>query len=157
MSQQTELANNIDTSKTKTFHVILTRDRVALKDSGQVNGCGPESTSGAANGIAAWILGFKSSCNNHDKCYFDCQIYDAFGKNKANAKMFCDDEMYQNMVSSCYTESTYFFDSHCEANALITKALFLEVGAELIQAYDPQCEVGMEKWWKYKGSYDNNY
>ena len=80
--------------------VDLYRDRRG--DYGHDNGCGPAwSEWSGINDLAAWALRFGEQCTHHDKCYWDCQIFDAEGQDAEKAQKFCDDEMLAGMKSWC--------------------------------------------------------
>jgi len=81
--------------------VILFRDRMGKGDYGKTNKCGPDYTGGLPNDIASHYLGFEDQCNNHDKCYYDCQILDAVGGSYRDGFKFCDNEMYYEMSTLC--------------------------------------------------------
>ncbi len=76
-----------DQSKLAKFEAYLFRDR--SKDYGRVNKCGPEFLEHLGlNEFATDLLGFEEECNNHDKCYYDCQIFLASNSDPGAAQEF---------------------------------------------------------------------
>ncbi len=59
-------------------------------------------TEGPINDLNIFTLQFGNQCNQHDRCYWDCQILNALGGDTAKAQEFCDSEMYEGMKSTCY-------------------------------------------------------
>lgn len=99
--------DNHNPAKQAEFSTTLYRDR--SRDHGHVNGCGPQVTE-AINHIPTMLTTFEQHCFDHDKCYYDCNILEAFNNDKDKAQKFCDDEMLEGMKSSCYYRhgNTYF-------------------------------------------------
>ncbi len=109
------IKNNWNPGQQATFYSIIYRDRVKEGDYGAVKGCGPYWSQGIVGGsVIDWITGFESVCNNHDKCYDDCQIREAVAEAMAASgrsatisiiragQYFCDMEMKAAMDSICY-------------------------------------------------------
>ena len=85
--------NSANVQETAVFNAKLYRDRVKLGDYGETNLCGPQDGKDGYNLILTGINGFGDACNNHDKCYYDCQILAAVGDDYKKGARFCDDEM----------------------------------------------------------------
>ena len=85
--------NSANVQETAVFNAKLYRDRVKLGDYGETNLCGPKWGKDGLNLLITGINGFGDACNNHDKCYYDCQILAAEGDDYKKGARFCDDEM----------------------------------------------------------------
>lgn len=94
--------NDANVQATQVFNAKLYRDRVKLGDYGDTNLCGPAKGKGWFNEAISGIIGFGDVCNNHDKCYYDCQILAAVGGVYQKGAKFCDDEMLYEMQSLCH-------------------------------------------------------
>jgi len=153
-----------DQSKVADFGTVtLYRDR--KPDSGTTNGCGPEMTS-YLNVFASLGLQFGDQCFQHDKCYWDCQIFLAT-KEKYNlsddraavkAQEFCDYEMYQGMKSSCYFNNGHLpgiGEDGCLARAKGVYKLLQGVGGTF--AYDKNSSVCPNKGGEKAPSMKNDY
>lgn len=94
-----------DQTKTADFGtVMMYRDR--KPDYGHTNGCGPWWTEiFGINYFASWATRFGTYCFHHDKCYWDCQIFLALGKDPKKSQEFCDYEMFEGMKGWCYRNS----------------------------------------------------
>lgn len=112
--------NNVNQDNTVHFAATIYRDRVNLDDFGVANLCSPEYSERYGDVFATAILGFDEQCNNHDKCYYDCQIFEALGEDATEGQKFCDYEMYQGMKSFCYLNHDDFIvttDDSCLTSA----------------------------------------
>jgi len=89
------------------FAVTLHRDRVNSHDFGVANLCTPEYSKRYGKVFANAILGFDEQCINHDKCYYNCQIFEALDEDVTKGQSFCDNEMYEAMKSQCYLDHDY--------------------------------------------------
>jgi len=86
--------------------VVLNRDRSV--EYGRDNGCGPKFTEWSGlNNFLGFTSNFGFQCKMHDKCYADCKIFLAMSTKydsdsaRFHAQLFCDYEMYENMLSNC--------------------------------------------------------
>lgn len=121
--------------------VTLYRDRNS--DWGKTNGCGPEKTEFFGNYVASFVTRFGDQCTQHDKCYWDCQIYKAYRKTNSQeeaarkAQEFCDNEMAAGMYSYCYYwdgDATFSGEASCVGLAKAIREGLGAVGS--IFAYD---------------------
>lgn len=96
-----KMKTNHDENNQAYFEGTLFRDRVAEGDYGETNKCGPEYTAGIPQDLFTMALGFGEQCDNHDKCYYDCKILQAFSNNFREAHDFCDNEFKVEMFSLC--------------------------------------------------------
>lgn len=124
-----------DQSKVADFGTVtLYRDRT--NDKGATNGCGPHVTR-YLNGFHNVLLQFGDQCFMHDKCYWDCQIFLVSNETAAAAQKFCDDEMYQGMISYCHYNNGQLpgiGEDLCLARAAGVYALLRQFGGSF--AYD---------------------
>jgi len=119
--------------------VTLYRDRRG--DYGHVNGCGPYWTEDLGiNDVISWATRFGDECIQHDKCYWDCQIYLAFN-DESKAQAFCDYEMYEGMKSMCHAKKGKFTDA--TQNSCLARASFIYQGLQEVggDVYDRSSEI----------------
>ena len=69
----TDTKHNFDQDKTAYFkNVMMYPDRVKRGDDGAYNGCGASSFPKMFTSLTDTVTGIKTSCNNHDLCYENC-------------------------------------------------------------------------------------
>lgn len=154
----TKMKDGHDQNKLASFDGVLYRDRMLKGDFGKVNFCGPEKWGNIAdkfptNIIGSAILGFGDMCNNHDKCYYDCIILDAFDGNYRAAHDFCDYEFWVEMYSLCNREHGDWVnvgDDACKGAAdqmyrFVNRDSVLEYYTEGISGNQPNsCDIDYE-------------
>lgn len=74
---------------------------------GTMNGCGPADLWSGITNVANFLTGFEDQCNNHDKCYNNCQ----------ETKSSCDLEFLYMMYSKCNDSWDFENKSPCKTAA----------------------------------------
>ena len=101
---------NADPSKTTNIQAMLYRDRVMLNDYGKANTCEPDWLLNYGGDLAHGISLFGECCNNHDKCYYDCQVLESpdIDNNYQKGANFCDKAMLSEVSLSLYHSNNTF-------------------------------------------------
>lgn len=131
-----KMRSHHDQNELAYFDGVLFRDRMAEEDYGEVNKCGPTYTSGIVNdSLSTYVLGFTDQCNNHDKCYYDCKILDAFSNDYRRAHNFCDNEFKEEMYSLCNLNHGDYVDVGDDACKGVAHILYSAVNSEAVLQY----------------------